>query len=792
MEPTAQTNSQTFDSTFSAQTNPEGMLPSDVVNANNQVLALHKRSRYFQLLWAVLIVVLLILLGLAAWLFLRGRNATGVTGVADQFSPTKINLASTGSNVGNLNLGQVTVNGNLLVTGDANINGTLSAGFLQGDGSGITNLNPFNISGIIGPSQLDPFIAYTNKNFQAFTGTNQVFRNSSNSSSAFVVQNASSSPVLSVDTSQNFVGVNSSVPSLPNGFLSFETNGNAKIDQQLLVGTQSTPNATILSAGNLLSNRTLQRTLTVQQEVSDTSVNRRIYTGSANELLVNPSIDALANDNIFAGSYSSLQTAPGNSSNYPLLAGQFTSLSHAGSGLAVIGISQFNTVGLQSVNSQPAGNMLFGIGNASVPSVTDGTLSFYSGYTAIDPTSPLLSVLPGHVIPPFVQAPGVIQVQMGLEVMNQHNGLANVNIQSEGVGSRNIFEGLVAIGACSPYAPVNNLVTTDPINVPCNTGALGSVYPGSVTGGNKLLVNLNPAGPYIDSSASVQLTAAVAGDKPLVVVASPGQTADLTQWQNSTGTVLSSVSANGRFNIGAGAPTNRLSVVDTSDDTPANFTGSSGTCTVDTLGGGWSCVSDERLKTNIMSIDGGLDKIMQLRGVTYNWKSDPNQNSVSGFIAQDVEKVLPGLVSTLSDGTKTLNKDGILPYLVNAIQQQQAQIDQLKVAPAATSTNTDTLKTLADAKAVEFGGDLTIDGNVIVKGVLVGNADTRGSVTVPAGSTEASYGFTHPYASRPNVVISPVTSFAPQYRVVTSTTGFTIYLQQAASEPVEFNFQAQQ
>lgn len=132
----------------------------------------------------------------------------------------------------------------------------------------------------------------------------------------------------------------------------------------------------------------------------------------------------------------------------------------------------------------------------------------------------------------------------------------------------------------------------------------------------------------------------------------------------------------GDVGINTVAPAYTLEVVDRyGADTPASFTGTSGTCTVDTFGGGWSCVSDEKLKTNILGITGGLDTIMQLNGVTYNWKTSPEGQAVSGFIAQEVEKILPNLVSEMPDGTKSLNKDGILPYLVEAIKEQNGKID---------------------------------------------------------------------------------------------------------------------
>jgi hypothetical protein len=100
--------------------------------------------------------------------------------------------------------------------------------------------------------------------------------------------------------------------------------------------------------------------------------------------------------------------------------------------------------------------------------------------------------------------------------------------------------------------------------------------------------------------------------------------------------------------------------------------------------------SDERLKDNIADISWGLDEIMKLRPVEYTWKNDTiNQGKQYGFIAQEVELVIPELVKefTIQPNKELqteeqirlgLEKDGIYVSLVKAIQEQQAQIEELK------------------------------------------------------------------------------------------------------------------
>lgn len=85
--------------------------------------------------------------------------------------------------------------------------------------------------------------------------------------------------------------------------------------------------------------------------------------------------------------------------------------------------------------------------------------------------------------------------------------------------------------------------------------------------------------------------------------------------------------------------------------------------------------SDRALKTNIQPLQNSLDKVLKLQGVSFNLKSTGDKSI--GFIAQDVEKVLPELVSG-TEGNKAVAYGNIVAVLVEAIKEQQKQIDELK------------------------------------------------------------------------------------------------------------------
>ena len=100
-------------------------------------------------------------------------------------------------------------------------------------------------------------------------------------------------------------------------------------------------------------------------------------------------------------------------------------------------------------------------------------------------------------------------------------------------------------------------------------------------------------------------------------------------------------------------------------------------------------VSDERFKDNIETIPNALDKVMQLRGVEFDWNATSRKGQHDlGVVAQEVEKVLPELVKekTLCTGEftdnekefKTVDYDKIVAVLIEAVKEQQEEIELLK------------------------------------------------------------------------------------------------------------------
>jgi hypothetical protein len=128
------------------------------------------------------------------------------------------------------------------------------------------------------------------------------------------------------------------------------------------------------------------------------------------------------------------------------------------------------------------------------------------------------------------------------------------------------------------------------------------------------------------------------------------------------------LTANNRVGIGTNAPDQKLSVNGDASKTGGNT---------------WLAFSDVRLKNIRGPFNSGLKAVMQLQPLRYEYRADnplgitPNGEHI-GFAAQAVQKVIPEAVTANSSGYLMLNSDPILWTMLNAIKEQQKEIEQLK------------------------------------------------------------------------------------------------------------------
>jgi hypothetical protein len=98
-----------------------------------------------------------------------------------------------------------------------------------------------------------------------------------------------------------------------------------------------------------------------------------------------------------------------------------------------------------------------------------------------------------------------------------------------------------------------------------------------------------------------------------------------------------------------------------------------------TLSGDLTINSDSRLKSNIVTLGSTLSRLLLIDGKSYTMKANESISKI-GLLAQEVQAAFPELVKTAdnSEGTLSVNYQGMIPVLLNAIKEQQAQIDELK------------------------------------------------------------------------------------------------------------------
>lgn len=110
---------------------------------------------------------------------------------------------------------------------------------------------------------------------------------------------------------------------------------------------------------------------------------------------------------------------------------------------------------------------------------------------------------------------------------------------------------------------------------------------------------------------------------------------------------------------------------------------------------GCTSLSDKRLKEDIQPLDGSLEKILRLEGVTYSWKDKEKHGRQRqiGFVAQEVEEVYPQVVVTdPKTGTKSIAYDHLIAPLIEAVKELHASITEL------FSTSTEHSREIASIK----------------------------------------------------------------------------------------------
>jgi hypothetical protein len=220
---------------------------------------------------------------------------------------------------------------------------------------------------------------------------------------------------------------------------------------------------------------------------------------------------------------------------------------------------------------------------------------------------------------------------------------------------------------------VGSAITTNTVTVGTTAIALGgtsttitgltsvtsTAFVGALTGNASTATTLATSrainGVNFDGSAAITVTAA-AGTLSGATLASGVTASSLTSVGTLTSLTVSGATATGALTV--------TGAVTATGDITAFFT------------------SDKRHKNNIQTISNAVLKVKQLNGVTWEWNDDVNEvtktTPKTGLIAQEVQQVLPQVVIERADGFLALDYSKMVGLLVEAIKEQQIQIDQLK------------------------------------------------------------------------------------------------------------------
>jgi hypothetical protein len=90
----------------------------------------------------------------------------------------------------------------------------------------------------------------------------------------------------------------------------------------------------------------------------------------------------------------------------------------------------------------------------------------------------------------------------------------------------------------------------------------------------------------------------------------------------------------------------------------------------------FNSLSDLQFKTDVRLIDNALNIVNSLDGVAFNWKDTGVQSY--GVIAQEIEEVIPALVEINDAGIRSVNYNGLIGFLIEAVKTLSAKVDELE------------------------------------------------------------------------------------------------------------------
>ena len=325
-----------------------------------------------------------------------------------------------------------------------------------------------------------------------------------------------------------------------------------------------------------------------------------------------------------------------------------------------------------------------------------GAIGTTSGLVVITTTSGVLTTLASAASTLFLNGTGAYSTPSYFTTANARSAISLTTTGNSGTSTYSSATGVLNV----PTYTLEGLGYSAPtigdgtITIAAGTGLkTGGIFTTNQTGNSTVTLDV-----AIDELA--EKTGAVVGTDRLV------GTTGTTNWAETINTIPLSIFNNDLGNYGGWitgyTETDTLQTVTTRGSTTSTaitFTNATASTTYGTgaviISGGLGvagninaggeitayATSDIRLKHNITPITNPIQKVQQLSGNTFDWDEnlqDLHKGSDIGVIAQEVELLFPSLVSDRTNGYKGVKYEKIVPLLIEAIKEQQNQIEDLK------------------------------------------------------------------------------------------------------------------
>jgi hypothetical protein len=260
--------------------------------------------------------------------------------------------------------------------------------------------------------------------------------------------------------------------------------------------------------------------------------------------------------------------------------------------------------------------------------------------------------------------------------------------------------GAVGIGTSAPVAGLDILCTSIGSNAirvnDCAT--LGSgIYLRQIGTGNAARFDI------ANTASTSNCLEASSDGIGATINASNSNTAGFILQLNNGATRRMFVETNGNVGIGVDDATQDLDVLNNARFRGVGSGSYSAALNLTSSGILTTATSDRRLKEAVRPLERSLEKVLALRGVRFHWKQDFPKTDRIGFIAQEVESVLPELVFTNpTDGFMGVNYAEMTAMLAEAIKEQQELIDALTASLHEANARLEELRSENDARFAAF------------------------------------------------------------------------------------------